>query len=56
MKKKYMAPEFSVQLMEAQNIIALSLKGGSADDSAVLVKDGGDWDIWGGDEAAIDEE
>jgi hypothetical protein len=52
MKKQYIAPEFAIQSMETQQIIALSLKKDPADDSAALVKDANvnDWNIWGDEE------
>ncbi len=54
MKKTYIAPELKEQLMETQNIIALSLRG-TADDSDALVKGSDNWDIWGEDANDIDE-
>ena len=50
MKKKYIAPELAIELMETQQIIALSLKDEAADNSTVLTKDGDEWDIWSDDE------
>lgn len=47
MKKTYIIPELAVQHIEMQSIIALSLQSGTANDSDALVKDGGDWDIFG---------
>jgi len=55
MKKTYMQPELFMQLIQTEGLIALSLQSGKADSSDALVKDGGDWDIWG-DEADFDEE
>lgn len=46
MKKKYIIPALAVQHIEMQTIIALSLQGGKADGSEVLVK-GNNSDIWG---------
>ena len=45
MKKTYIIPGLTVMQVETQNIIALSLLG-EADNSEVLVKGGGDWDIF----------
>jgi hypothetical protein len=50
MKKKYIAPELAIELMETQQIIALSLKDEAADNSTVLTKYGDEWDIWSDDE------
>ena len=50
MKKTYIAPEFTQYVADTQNIIAVSLKPGLADDSVVLVKENNDWNIWGDDE------
>ena len=47
MKKTYIIPELVVQHIEMQSIIALSLQSGTANDSDALVKEGGDWDIFG---------
>ena len=55
MKKKYIIPELVVQLIETQNIIALSLQSGKADDSDALVKGSGDWDIFGEDDFETEE-
>ena len=46
MKKTYIIPELTVQHIETQFIIALSIVDGDADDSEVLVK-GNNSDIWG---------
>ena len=48
MKKTYIAPELTVQLIQLEGLIALSLQSGPADDSDALVKeDNGEWgDIW----------
>lgn len=48
MKKKYMAPALETFHVEVQQMMALSLQGGKADDSDALVK-GNDWDIFGSD-------
>ena len=55
MKKKYIIPELAVQLIETQNIIALSLQSGKADDSDALVKGSGDWDIFNEDDFESEE-
>ena len=55
LKKKYIIPELVVQLIETQNIIALSLQSGKADDSDALVKGSGDWDIFGEDDFETEE-
>lgn len=48
MKKNYIAPELTVQFIQLEGLIALSLQGGKADNSDALVKeDYGEWgDIW----------
>lgn len=47
MKKTYIAPELSMQLMEIEGLIALSLQSEKADSSDALVKESGEWDdIW----------
>lgn len=46
MKKKYIAPALEAFPVEVQQIIALSLMDGKANDSDALVKDN-DWDIFG---------
>ena len=52
--KKYIAPELSVQLIQTEGLIALSIQSGKADSSEVLVKGSSDWDIFG--EYADEEE
>ena len=52
--KKYIAPELTVQLIQTEGLIALSIQSGKADDSEVLVKGSSDWDIFG--EYADEEE
>ena len=47
MKKKYIAPELTIQLIQTEGLIALSLQGGKADSSDALVKGSADWDIFG---------
>lgn len=56
MKKTYILPALTVQHIETQHIIALSLQGGKADSSDALVKGSGDWDIWGTDDEPLDDE
>ena len=48
MKKTYMTPELTTQLMQTEGLIALSLQSEKADNSDALVKeDTGEWgDIW----------
>ena len=48
MKKTYMTPELTVQLIHTEGLIALSLQTDKADSSDALVKeDAGEWgDIW----------
>lgn len=46
MKKKYIAPALEAFPVEVQQIIALSLMDGKANDSDALVKEN-DWDIFG---------
>ncbi len=48
MKKTYITPELSVQLMQTEGLIALSLQEGKANNDDALVKeDVGEWgDIW----------
>ena len=48
MKKTYISPELTVQLIHTEGLIALSLQG-TADNSDALVKGSGDWDIFGDD-------
>ena len=55
MKKTYMQPELTVQLIHTEGLIALSLQSGTANSSDALVKGSGDWDIFG-EEADYDEE
>ena len=45
--KKYIAPELSVQLIQTEGLIALSIQSGKANSSDALVKGGTDWDIFG---------
>ena len=52
--KKYIAPELSVQLIQTEGLIALSIQSDKADSSEVLVKGSSDWDIFG--EYADEEE
>lgn len=55
MKKTYIIPALTVQHIETQNIIALSLQGGKATGDDALVKGSGDWDIFGDDVPASDD-
>ena len=52
MKKKYIAPALHAVNVQPQNMMALSLLGGTADSSDALVKEN-DWDIFG--ESAVEE-
>ena len=45
--KKYIAPELTVQLIQTEGLIALSIQSDPADSSDALVKGGTDWDIFG---------
>jgi hypothetical protein len=48
MKKTYMMPAVQVNEAQVQNMMAVSLKDGSADPNAeVLTKEDNSWDIWG---------
>ena len=48
MKKIYMMPAVQVNEAQVQNMMAVSLKDGSADPNAeVLTKEDNSWDIWG---------
>lgn len=51
MKKIYKAPALETLCVEVQQMMALSLQSGKANDSDALVKGSGDWDIFG-DEAS----
>lgn len=55
MKKTYIAPELTTQLIQTEGLIALSLQGGKADSSDALVKGSGDWDIFGSDDTDTDD-
>ena len=47
MKKTYIIPELEVLTTTPQTMMALSLVSDeAADNSEVLVKEEGDWDIW----------
>ncbi|MCR5179652.1 MAG: hypothetical protein K6C30_00290 [Bacteroidaceae bacterium] len=57
MKKTYIAPALETVNVQTQQMMALSKFEGNADPAGeVLVKDGGDWDIWGSDVAEETEE
>ena len=46
MKKTYSVPsQFAVEL-QANNMMAVSLVGGTADGSTVLGKENDDWELW----------
>ncbi len=48
MKKIYATPEVEIHTVELENMIALSIMGGTADPNGdVLVNEQKDWDIWG---------
>ncbi len=47
MKKTYLAPELTIENVQMQAIIALSLSTEKADISDALVGGDGDWGIWG---------
>ena len=50
MKRTYFKPELTVEFEETEQIIALSLQGGNADNSDGLSRGAGEWDgSWGGD-------
>ena len=55
MKKTYIAPELTTQLIQTEGLIALSLQSGTANGSDALVKGSGDWDIFGDDQPASDD-
>ena len=44
MKKTYMKPEILANTIDTESLICLSIQGGQADDSAVLVKERGSRD------------
>lgn len=48
MKRKYIIPELHMQQVQTNGMLALSLTGGTANDSDALVKDNA-WDIFGND-------
>ena len=49
--KKYMMPAMQVNEAEVQNMMALSIQGGSADaNGEVLSKEDKDWELWDEDE------
>lgn len=49
--KKYMMPAMQVNEAEVQNMMAVSLQGGSADPNGeVLSKEDKDWDLWDDEE------
>ena len=53
MKNIYIRPEFTVLLAQTEQIVALSLQGGKADNSDALVKGTDESDIiWGDDDIA----
>lgn len=55
MKKTYIKPELTAQLINTEGLIALSLQSGHADSSDALVKN--DWgDIWGDDTSSDNED
>lgn len=51
-----MIPQLTVEFGETEQMMALSLQGGKADNSDALTKGAGGWDdIWGGEnDAAIE--
>ena len=55
MKKTYIAPELTAQLIQTEGLIALSLQTDKADSSDALVKGAGDWDIFGTDEEPVSD-
>lgn len=47
MKKSYITPTVEINETEAEQMMALSLQDGPADESAeVLTKENVDWNIW----------
>lgn len=53
MKKNYITPAVDIYAAQTEQMMALSLQGGAADDSEVLTKGDNAWDIWSEDD--IDE-
>lgn len=55
-RKAYMIPQLTVEFGETEQMMALSLQSGKADNSDALTKGAGGWDdIWGGEnDAAIE--
>lgn len=49
MKKTYMAPLVEINETQVEQMMALSLQSGAADNSEVLTKPEEDWNIWSED-------
>ena len=49
MKKTYIIPELTMQLVQTEGLIALSIQSGTADESDALVKGNSDWDVFDDD-------
>lgn len=49
MKKIYMTPAVEINETQAEQMMALSLQSGAADNSDVLTKEQNDWNIWSED-------
>ncbi len=58
MKKTYIIPAIQAYNVQAMSVIALSIQDGNADNSDVLTKDKGDWDLWNtsGSDDAFDKD
>lgn len=55
MKKTYIIPELTMQLVHTESLIALSIQDGTATGDDALVKGSSDWDIFGSDSKAADD-
>ena len=49
MKKMYITPAVEINETQAEQMMALSLQSGAADNSEVLTKETADWNIWNED-------
>lgn len=49
--KKYIVPTVETHKSECFAMLALSLQGGSADDSEILSREDAGWDVWSEDPA-----
>ena len=54
MKKTYIAPALDIVQIQVQQMMALSIQGGTANSSDALVKGSNDWDIFGDANVADD--